>query len=66
MAERARNLGLEPIAVRALNGEFIDLKMVCTDDEELNSPDKVDGHITHIIADIIYKDTRVLEQMRTL
>ncbi|XP_028170787.1 uncharacterized protein LOC114360313 [Ostrinia furnacalis] len=66
LAERARNLGLEPLAIRALNGEFIDLKMVCTDDEELSTPDKVDAHITHIIADIIYKDTRVLEQMRNL
>lgn len=66
LAEKARKLGMEPIAVRALNAEFIDLKLFCTDDEELCSSDKVDGHITHIIADIIYKDTRVLEHMRTL
>lgn len=66
LAERARNLGLEPYAIRALNGEHIDLTTLCTDDEELSSVDKVDSHITHIIADIIHKDTRVLEQMRSL
>ncbi|CAH0406400.1 unnamed protein product [Chilo suppressalis] len=66
LAERARNLGLEPHAIKALNGDFIDLKMLCSDDEDLSSTDIVDGHITHIVADIIHKDTRVLEQMRSL
>ncbi|XP_059057080.1 S1 RNA-binding domain-containing protein 1 [Achroia grisella] len=66
LAERARNLGLESYAIRMLNGEYIDLKSLCTGDEELCSESKVDTHITHILADIIYKDTRVLEQMRKL
>lgn len=66
LAEKARKLGLEPVAVRALNGEHIDLNKLCTGADELSSLDKVDGHITHIVADIIYKDTRVLEQMRSL
>ncbi|KAJ8722577.1 hypothetical protein PYW07_003757 [Mythimna separata] len=66
LAERARNLGLEPHAIRALNGEYIDLNMLCSNNEELGTVDKVESHITHIVADIMYKDTRVLEQMRTL
>lgn len=66
LAERARNLGLEQYAIQALNGQFIDLKMLCSDNEELATIDKVDSHITHIVADIIYKDTRVLEQMRSI
>ncbi|XP_075969769.1 uncharacterized protein YdcI [Anticarsia gemmatalis] len=66
LAERARNLGLEPYAVRALNGEHIELRNLCNGSDELATVEKVEAHITHIVADIIYKDTRVLEQMRTL
>ncbi|KAG6452744.1 hypothetical protein O3G_MSEX007756 [Manduca sexta] len=66
LAERARKLGLEPHSIRALNGEYVDMKMLCSSDDDLSSIDKVDAHITHIIADIIYKDTRVLETMRSL
>ncbi|CAG4911460.1 unnamed protein product [Colias eurytheme] len=66
LAERARNLGLEPYAIRALNGEYIDINSLCDGSEELSNAEKVDTHITHIVADIIYKDTRVLEQMRSL
>ncbi|XP_064293129.1 S1 RNA-binding domain-containing protein 1 isoform X1 [Plodia interpunctella] len=66
LAERARSLGLEPYAVQALNGEYINLQTLCTQDGELSSIDKVEAHITHIVADIIYKDTRVLEHMRSL
>ncbi|CAH2086281.1 unnamed protein product [Euphydryas editha] len=66
LAERARNLGLEVYATRALNGEYIDLKSLCDGTEELSNVDKVESHIIHIIADIIYKDARVLAQMRTL
>lgn len=66
LAERARNLGLEPCALKALNGEYIDLQSLCTGSDELSTVDKVEAHITHIIADVIYKDTRVLEQMRKL
>lgn len=66
LAERARNLGLEPNAIKALNCEHVDLRTLCNDIEELSSVDKVDCHITHIIADIIHKDTRVLEQIRSL
>nr|XP_021185041.2 S1 RNA-binding domain-containing protein 1 [Helicoverpa armigera] len=66
LAERARNLGLESHAVRALNGEYVNLNTLCTDNEELGTVDKVESHVTHIIADIIYKDTRVLEHMRSL
>ncbi|CAH0701692.1 unnamed protein product [Spodoptera exigua] len=66
LAERARNLGLEPHAVRALNGEYIDMNTLCNNSDELATIDKVESHITHIVADIIYKDTRVLEHMRSL
>ncbi|CAB3255382.1 unnamed protein product [Arctia plantaginis] len=66
LAERARNLGLEPHAKQALNGEYIDLRKLCSEDEELATLEKVECHVTHIVADIIYKDTRVLEQMRKL
>lgn len=66
LAERARNLGLEEYAIKALNGEYINLNNLCNDKDELSSVEKVDGHITHIVADIMYKDTRVLEHMRSL
>lgn len=66
LAERARNLGLEPYAIQSLNGEYIDLRRLCSEDEELATLEKVEAHVTHIVADIIYKDTRVLEQMRKL
>ncbi|KAM3963094.1 uncharacterized protein YdcI [Aphomia sociella] len=66
LAERARNLGLEPHAIKVLNGEYVDLMSLCTSDEELSAIHKVETHITHIVADIIYKDTRVLERMRSL
>ncbi|XP_063620741.1 uncharacterized protein YdcI [Cydia splendana] len=66
LAEKARNLGLEPYAMKLLNGEYVDLRTLCTHNEELSSVDKVETHVTHIIADVIYKDTRVIEQMRKL
>ncbi|XP_041976825.1 uncharacterized protein YdcI [Aricia agestis] len=66
LAERARNLGLEQYAVNALNSNFVDINSLCDGSEELATFDKVESHITHIIADIIYKDSRVLEQMRAL
>nr|XP_026495344.1 S1 RNA-binding domain-containing protein 1 isoform X1 [Vanessa tameamea] len=66
LAERARNLGLEKYAVRALNDEYIDLNSLCDGSEELSSVDKIETHIMHIVADIMYKDARVLQQMRTL
>ncbi|CAK1581749.1 unnamed protein product [Parnassius mnemosyne] len=66
LAERARKLGIEPFAVRSLNGEQIDLSRLCNDNEELSTFEKVESHVTHIVADIIYKDTRVLTEMRSL
>ncbi|XP_073943825.1 uncharacterized protein YdcI [Choristoneura fumiferana] len=66
LAEKARNLGLEPYAIKLLNGDYINLTTLCSDSEELSSVEKVENHITHIVADIIYKDTRVLEHMRDL
>ncbi|CAK1545264.1 unnamed protein product [Leptosia nina] len=66
LAERAKSLGLEPHAINALNGGYLSLETLCDGSEELSSPEKVESHITHIVADIIYKDTRVLEQMRSL
>lgn len=57
---------MEPHAIRALNGDNIDLNMLCSDKDELATVDKVESHVTHIVADIMYKDTRVLEQMRSL
>ncbi|GBP42850.1 S1 RNA-binding domain-containing protein 1 [Eumeta japonica] len=67
LAERARQLGLESHATRALNGEYIDLKSLCNfKEDELSTIEKVDAHITHIIADVIYKDPRVLQEMRKL
>lgn len=32
----------------------------------MSTVEKVDSHITHIVADIIYKDSRVLMEMRSL
>ncbi|KPI91610.1 S1 RNA-binding domain-containing protein 1 [Papilio xuthus] len=66
LAERARSLGIEPYAVKALNGENIVLHNLCNGEEELSTADKVESHITHIVADIIYKDSRVLTEMRSL
>ncbi|CAH0721794.1 unnamed protein product, partial [Brenthis ino] len=66
LAERARKLGLESHAIRCLNGDYVDLRLLCDDNEELVTVDKVEAHITHIVADIIYKDARVLQEMRTL
>ncbi|CAH2241255.1 jg3316 [Pararge aegeria aegeria] len=66
LAERARNLGLEPHAVNALNGGIVDLNQLVTDNDELSNIEKVEAHMTHIVADIVSKDTRVLKQMRTL
>ncbi|KAG7307545.1 hypothetical protein JYU34_007751 [Plutella xylostella] len=66
LAERARKLGLEQHAIKALDGAYLDPGSLCTNGEELATPDKVEAHVTHIVADIIYKDARVLEQMRLL
>ncbi|XP_013146371.1 PREDICTED: S1 RNA-binding domain-containing protein 1 isoform X2 [Papilio polytes] len=66
LAERARSLGIEPFAVKALNGENIELQKLCNGEEEMSTVEKVDSHITHIVADIIYKDSRVLMEMRSL
>ncbi|KAL4714572.1 hypothetical protein ACJJTC_006618 [Scirpophaga incertulas] len=66
LAERARKLGLEPYAIKVLNGEFVDMRQLLTCDEDMKTIDKIDAHITHIVADIIYKDTRVLAEMRSL
>ncbi|CAG9585265.1 unnamed protein product [Danaus chrysippus] len=66
LAEKARSLGLEPHAVKALNGDYIDIKSLCDGREELANFEKVEAHVTHIVADIMYKDTRVIEQMRKL
>ncbi|XP_049867445.1 uncharacterized protein YdcI [Pectinophora gossypiella] len=65
LAERARKLGLEPYAIKALNGEHVDMRSLGFH-EELATTDKIDEHMTHIVADIIYKDIRVMEQMRML
>ncbi|CAH2073603.1 unnamed protein product, partial [Iphiclides podalirius] len=66
LAERARKLGLEPFAIKCLNGDIVELQMLCTDNEEMLTIEKVESHIIHIVADIIYKDTRVLSEMRSL
>lgn len=67
LAERARKLGLESYAVKCLNGEYINFKSLCSNEnDELSSVDKIESHLTHIVADIIHKDARVLQNMRTL
>lgn len=66
LAEKARGLGLEPYAIQALNGGYVNVNALCSNEEELSTPEKVETHLTHIVADIIYKDTRVLEYMRSL
>ncbi|XP_045542699.1 uncharacterized protein YdcI [Papilio machaon] len=66
LAERARSLGIEPFAVKALNGENIELHKLCNEKDEMLTIEKVESHITHIVADIIYKDSRVLAEMRSL
>ncbi|XP_004930431.1 S1 RNA-binding domain-containing protein 1 isoform X1 [Bombyx mori] len=67
LSERAKKLGLEPHARNALNGNYIDVETLCTkSNDELSNVDKVEAHITHIVADIIHKDPRVLEKIRSL
>lgn len=67
LAERARKLGLEPHALSLLDNKYLDLKSLCNDaEEELSSVDKINDHITHLVADIIYKDTHVMEEIRRL
>lgn len=67
LSERAKKLGLEPHARNALNGNYIDVETLCTkSNDELSTVDKVEAHITHIVADIIHKDPRVLEKIRSL
>lgn len=67
LAERARKLGLEPHAKTLLSDQQVHIHSLCRpDEEELSSVDKICTHITHIVADIIYKDPRVMEHMRKL
>lgn len=67
LAERARNLGLEPPALNALQGQFLDVHSLCKSNiDELSTVEKVDTHLTHLVADIIYRDTRVMEEIRKL
>lgn len=67
LSERARKLGLAEHAEIALNGGTVFLHKLCDkSNEELSTPEKVDTHLTHIVADIISKNTRVLDQIRVL
>ncbi|XP_026678518.1 S1 RNA-binding domain-containing protein 1-like [Diaphorina citri] len=67
-AEKAKKLGLETPALELLNGEFRgDLRdYVKAGNTELNTVEKVQDGIQHIVADILAKDTGVLETLQEL
>lgn len=67
-AEKAKKLGLEEPALALLNGEFQgDMRdLVNAGKTELNTVHKVKDGIQHIIADILSKDTAVLETLQEL
>ena len=67
-AEAARQLGLEDPAMTLLNGtDYICLEtFIAEDNPGLDSIDKVEAGISHIIAEVISKDKDVLGTIRRL
>lgn len=67
-AEKAKKLGLETPALSVLNGDFDGnlSRFVDASKAELNNEAKVTDGIQHIIADVIAKDTAVLETLQNL
>lgn len=67
-AEVARKLGLEDPAMKLLKGtDYICLETFIDEDNPgLDSIDKVEAGISHIIADVISKDKDVLDTIRRL
>ncbi|KAL1452427.1 hypothetical protein WDU94_006661 [Cyamophila willieti] len=67
-AEKAKKLGLEEPALSVLNGDYDENlhQYVVASKTELNNVTKVKEGIQHIIADIIAKDTGVLETLQGL
>lgn len=67
LADKARSLGLEPAAKSLLVGLHVDLYSLCNVGvEELKTVNQVETQIVYIVADIIYKDPKVVEYMRKL
>ncbi|XP_045167532.2 S1 RNA-binding domain-containing protein 1-like isoform X2 [Mercenaria mercenaria] len=67
LAERAKALGLEPLAMRFVKGEGVRMeaeKFVNTEEKGLKNVDEILNGVMHIIADMIHKDTAVMEKIR--
>ncbi|XP_013404872.2 S1 RNA-binding domain-containing protein 1 isoform X2 [Lingula anatina] len=68
LAERARELGLEPLAMKVLQSpNTVDLNMfVKAGQEGLSSVSEVEEGTKHIIADVIAKNKETMDKMRDL
>ncbi|XP_052275908.1 S1 RNA-binding domain-containing protein 1-like isoform X2 [Dreissena polymorpha] len=69
LAERARSLGLEPLAVLFSKGFGTNAeaaKLVQHDTKDLGSVKEVLEGVKHIIADMIHKDPEIMELVRSL
>ncbi|XP_014670466.1 PREDICTED: S1 RNA-binding domain-containing protein 1-like [Priapulus caudatus] len=67
LAERARTLGLEPIATEILQGRNVNpCRFLQPNKKGLQTMEEVETGIQHIIADIISKDKNVLDRVREL
>ncbi|XP_050408059.1 S1 RNA-binding domain-containing protein 1 [Patella vulgata] len=67
LAERARKLGLEPMALKILDGRSVDLStLVNKNEKSLKTVGDVEKGIQHIIADIIAKDKGAIQQARNI
>ncbi|BFZ12180.1 hypothetical protein BsWGS_15219 [Bradybaena similaris] len=66
-AERARALGLEALAKDLLDGKYVSLRSaVNVSTKGLESIGDVEKGVKHIIADIVAKDSTVIEETRKL
>ncbi|XP_041352808.1 S1 RNA-binding domain-containing protein 1-like [Gigantopelta aegis] len=67
LAERARKLGLEPPAMKILDGRLVALKQfINTEEKGLSNEAAVEIGIRHIIADFISKDKDIMNEVRRL
>ncbi|CAH1264026.1 SRBD1 [Branchiostoma lanceolatum] len=68
LAERARQLGLEPAAVGLLSQPhtYRPQQLVRPGEEGRQSPEEVDKGVQHIIADIVSKDKETMDTIRAM
>ncbi|XP_078676315.1 S1 RNA-binding domain-containing protein 1-like [Branchiostoma floridae x Branchiostoma belcheri] len=68
LAERARQLGLEPAAVGLLSQphSYRPQQLVKPGEEGLQSPEEVDRGVQHIIADMVSKDKETMDTIRAM